>query len=125
MLCLCYLWSGISSDSRCTRWRICGPPSYFEEFQGSPTFSRETLFEMDVSKYARRLAGSDLFRPAASGPMRARVAWDHDGDRLVLRGGPALRFYRAVQRSFSGYHSVEFCSVCGGVCCLLFRYVFS
>ena len=61
-------------------------------------YSREVLFEVDMSRFARRLSASDLFRRAADGPLRSRIAWDHDRDRLVLLGGAALRFYRDVQR---------------------------
>lgn len=107
VVCSVLMWSGISSDSRRTRWRICGPPSFLAEFGGSPTYNRDTLFELDISRYARRLSGSDLFRPAASGPIRARVAWDHDRDRLVLLGGPALRFYRDVRRALLAHLSVD------------------
>ena len=56
-----------------------------------------------MSRFARRLSGSDLFRRAVDGPLRARIAWDHDRDRLVLLGGAALRFYRDVQRAVLHY----------------------
>ena len=93
-------------DCRRLRWRIACPPVFLEEFGGSPTWSRDELFVVDVTALARTLSGSEWFLSRTLRPVPARVHFDFERKRFGIVGGDALEFYRLVQARVRRYPHV-------------------
>ena len=91
-------WPSIDRGS--TMWAIAGAPVLLPG-RSTLTWSRDVDHVVNLTELLQGLSSSVLFEAASRGPLGADVEFLED--RFVLRGGPALRLYRDVQRAVEAH----------------------